>query len=521
MEPNQILLLGLSALIFAITLIIKIFTPRQIDILAGIAALVFFGFAYYLIPDQSYNFFDLSIATKTVIGIIWWLNVAFFVNAIVKKFVYKRRLTPDGEPTVPIILQHLVTSFIYLVIAMIVMRFVLHQSITAVATASGAIALILGYSSRTVFEEIFSGLALSANKPFVKGDLIQLNGEWAFVKDISWRSITYMDMDNNYVVVPNTLVAASKIRNLDQPSKMTRRTMFFRVEYNIPPKIVIEECDKAMHDCPHIIPHPWNFTAFYESDEHGMRYKLHFHVDHYDDWYTASDELWNAMWYRFARKGIRFAHQRHLNYKGADDEKRGIKGSAYDDASWQDLVAQFDQVPMFEGMTKTDMKDLAKSATLRVLGPPERIIEAGSATSSMFLIAYGNADVYEVDERNKETYMATVGEGETLGLMSLLTGAPQRTTMRAKEELGVWEISSDSLHDLFEQKPQVMDNIAKNVARWQLEEDEAINAIATSRSEAAATLKRRTSRLSDRIAKFFDGRNDDDDDDDNMEFNNY
>ena len=67
---------------------------------------------------------------------------------------------------------------------MVVMRFVFNHSITAVATASGAIALILGYSSRTVFEEIFSGLALSANKPFAKGDLIQLNGEWAFVKDI-------------------------------------------------------------------------------------------------------------------------------------------------------------------------------------------------------------------------------------------------------------------------------------------------------------------------------------------------
>ncbi len=519
METNHIFLLGLSALIFAITLLIKIVTPKKVDIQLGIAALVAFGLAFYLLPDKTINFFDLSITTKTILGVIWWISVAFFINAMVKKFVYHRHLTPEGDSTVPLILQHLVTSFIYLVAAMIVMRFVFNHSITAVATASGAIALVLGYSSRTVFEEIFSGLALSANKPFAKGDLIQLNGEWAFVKDISWRSITYMDMDNNYVVVPNTLVASSKIRNLDQPSKMTRRTMYFRVEYNIPPKVVIEECDKAMNDCPHIITHPWNFTSFYDSDEHGMRYKLHFHVGHYDDWYTGSDELMNAMWYRFARKGIRFAHQRHLNYKGAEDEKRGIKGSAYDDASWQDLIEQFDQVPMFEGMTNDDMKVLAKSATMRVLGPPERIIEAGSTITSMFLIAYGNADVYEVDEQGKETLMATVSEAETLGLMSLLTGIPQRTTIRAKEELGVWEISSDSLHALFEQKPEVMENIAKNVVRWQLEEDEAINAIATSRSETAATLKRRTTRLSHRIAKFFDGRNDDDDD--NMEFNNY
>ena len=519
MEPNQVLLLGLSAFIFAITLMTKTFTLRKIDILLGIASLVFFGLAFYLIPDKTINLFDLSFTTRTVIGVLWWMSVAFFVNAMIKQFVYRRHLTSEGESTIPIILQYLVTSLIYLIAAMIAMRFVMNQSITALATASGAIALILGYSSRTVFEEIFSGLALSATKPFAKGDLIQLNGEWAYVKDISWRSITYMDMDNNYVVVSNTAVAASKIRNLDQPSKMTRRTMYFWVEYNVPPKVVIDECDILMKACPHIISHPWNFTSFYEFDDSGMKYKLHFHIAHYDDWYVASDELINAMWYRFGRKGIRFAHQRHLTYTSRDDEKRGLAGSAYDENSWRDLIAQFNQVPMFEGMTKEDMKDLAKSASMRVLGPPERIIEAGSATTSMYLIAYGTADVYEVDDDGKETYMATTGETETIGLMSLLTGVPQRTTIRAKEELGVWDISSDSLHALFEQKPEVMNNIAKNVVRWQLEEDEAINAIATSRSQTAATLKRRTNRLSDRIAKFFDGRNDDDDD--NMEFNNY
>lgn len=520
MDINQTVLLGLSGVCFALLVIAKLTGRKNIDILLGIAAITFFGFIFYLVPNKIQTFFDVSFTTKSLLGIIWWTFAAFLVNALVKKFVYRLHLTSDGESTVPKILQHLVTAFIYLVAAMIVMRFVLHHSITAVATASGAIALILGYSSRTVFEEIFSGLALSANKPFAKGDLIQLNNEWAYVKDITWRSITYEDMDNNYVVVPNTVVAASKIRNLDQPSKSTRRTMFFRVEYNVPPELVIAECNKAMSECPHIKPHPWNFTSFYEFDEHGMKYKLHFHIHHYDDWYVGSDELINAMWYRFARKGIRFAHQRHLNYTTADDETRGIMGSGYNESSWRDLVAQFDQVPMFEGMTKVDMKGLAKSATMRILGSPEKIIDAGSTTTSMFLIAYGIAEVYEVDEHGRETFMTTIGETESIGLMSLLTGVPQRTTIRAKEEVGVWEISSDSLHELFEQKPEIMQNIAKNVANWQLEEDEAINAIATSRTQAEQALKNRTSSLSNRIVKFFDGRKDDDDDD-NLEFTNY
>jgi len=381
MDIDHIAILVLSGICFFLLLIAKILGRKNTDIAFGVAAFIFFGVACLFLPNKTLNAFDFSIDTKSILGVFWWFFGAFLVNSLVKKYIYGLHLTSDGESTVPKILQHLVTAFIYMIATMFVMRYIFDQSITALATASGAIALILGYSSRTVFEEIFSGLALSANKPFSKGDLIQLNNEWAYVKDITWRSITYEDMDNNYVVVPNTVVASSKIRNLDHPSKATRRTMFFWVEYNVPPDMVIKECDIAMSQCPHIKPHPWNFTSFYEFDEQGMKYKLHFHIHHYDDWYVGSDELINALWYRFARKGIRFGHHRHLNYTSAEDEKRGIVGSAYNESSWKDLVAQFDQVPMFEGMTNADMKNLAKSATMRILGAAERIVDAGSTNA--------------------------------------------------------------------------------------------------------------------------------------------
>ena len=52
MQTDHLLLLGLSAIIFAISLIIKIFTARKVGILLGIAALVFFGLAFYLLPEE-------------------------------------------------------------------------------------------------------------------------------------------------------------------------------------------------------------------------------------------------------------------------------------------------------------------------------------------------------------------------------------------------------------------------------------------------------------------------------------
>ena len=87
--------------------------------------------------------------------------------------------------------------------------------------------------------------------------------------------------------------------------------------------------------------------------------------------------------------------------------------------------------------------------------------------------------------------------------MSLLTGTPQRTTIRASEETAVWEISSESLHQLFERKPPVMDSIAKSVAQWQAEEDEAISTLEMNRQQEARYISDRSSSLAEKINKFF------------------
>ncbi|MFQ3243649.1 MAG: small-conductance mechanosensitive channel/CRP-like cAMP-binding protein [Arenicella sp.] len=504
--PLAVLALALLALVLQ-----RLFFSKRYSNVLGLIAAISFGLGFTLFDQiiapeimkvEQLAWINLD-QLKKVNGALFWLSVAYFCNALVKHFVYPRRLTWEGDSKVPLLMQYLVTVLIYLAATVCIVGLIYGQSITGLITASGAVLLIIAYSARALIDEVFAGIAININAPFEKGDLIQLNDEWGYVKEVDWRSITYLDMDNNNVVVPNTKLAASKIRNLDRPRSLTRRVLHIRVEYNVPPKVVIDQCQAAMKECPHIVPHPWQFTSYLDADEKGLRYRLHFYVRHFDDWWLASDELMNAVWYRFARNGIRFAQQRKLNFTNADDAKRSLPDSAYDDATWRTLVERFNQVPMFEGMTPKDMEELARSAELHIIGPPEKIIESGSTRSSMFLIASGAADVYQVDENGIETLMATVGEFETLGLMALLTGSPQKTTIRAKEECAVWEIGSESLHVLFDRKPEIMEAIAKSVARWQAEEDDAINAIEMNRQQEKLFIQQRTNRLSNRIAGFF------------------
>ncbi|MFT5930384.1 MAG: hypothetical protein ACI9GE_000571 [Oceanospirillaceae bacterium] len=50
-----------------------------------------------------------------------------------------------------------------------------------------------------------------------------------------------------------------------------------------------------------------------------------------------------------------------------------MPNSAFDEATEINLLERLQQIPLFEGMIKEDMIEIAKSATLHIVAPPERI----------------------------------------------------------------------------------------------------------------------------------------------------
>lgn len=473
----------------------------------GLSAVVFLSCLYQSQPEilalldrPTYKIEEL---VSNIIATLWWLAIAFLFNKSLNRFIWHGKLAWDGEPAVPRLLREIATVLIYLTAGMIILRFVFDQPITAVAATSGVVALVMGYSAQSTLKEIFAGISLNLDDPFQKGDLVEFEGEWGYIKDMNWRSVIYQDMDQNIVVLPNSKVAEGKIRNLTRPTEVMRRTFYFHAEYNAPTSIVLEVAEQAIKECPKVTRHPGNFAAFYEFDELGAKYKMHFHSKNFDDWFAAGDQVSNALWYGLNRRGIRFAFQRHLNFAFPEDDNRLLPDSLLDNSNWENLVTLFNRVPIFEQMQEEDIQDLAKGANWRIFGPPERIVSVSKTYSSMFIIATGRADVFEVMEDGSEIKMDELGPGQAVGIMTILTGVSQQTTIRAAVETAVWEINSDALHAIFERRPIAMDHIAESAAKWQAEEDKTLAVRKLSRAQEAKIIDKRQTSLSKRISRFF------------------
>jgi small-conductance mechanosensitive channel len=79
--------------------------------------------------------------------------------------------------------------------------------------AAGVLTVALGFAAQTSASNLISGLFLIGERPFVIGDLIQVNGSVGLVMSIDMLSVKLRTVDNLSVRVPNEMLLKSEITN--------------------------------------------------------------------------------------------------------------------------------------------------------------------------------------------------------------------------------------------------------------------------------------------------------------------
>ncbi|TAH24792.1 MAG: mechanosensitive ion channel family protein [Cytophagales bacterium] len=99
--------------------------------------------------------------------------------------------------------------------------FILQQlgiSITPIITALGVGGLAVALALQDTLANLFAGLNVIAGRRLKQGDFIQLeNGQDGLIEDITWRSTVIREQTNNHIIVPNTKLASSVIKNYSTP----------------------------------------------------------------------------------------------------------------------------------------------------------------------------------------------------------------------------------------------------------------------------------------------------------------
>ncbi len=117
------------------------------------------------------------------------------------------------------------------------------------------------------------------------------------------------------------------------------------------------------------------------------------------------------------------------------------------------------RIPLFEHCSKTDLQHIAGIADELDLQAGKVLIREGERGREFFVLVTGEAEV-----RRKGRKIATVGPGDFVGEMALLSKAPRNATVTAVTPLDVLVITDRAFVDLLDKTPDLWHKVARTLA---------------------------------------------------------
>ncbi|HKI29226.1 MAG TPA: cyclic nucleotide-binding domain-containing protein [Actinomycetota bacterium] len=133
-----------------------------------------------------------------------------------------------------------------------------------------------------------------------------------------------------------------------------------------------------------------------------------------------------------------------------------------------DLLAQ---VPLFEGLSRRHLKQIAEHADEISFRERETIVEAGEPGGSFFVIVEGEVRVVRGDRT-----IARAGPGEFFGEISLLDGGPRTASVIAETPVVAIRLFKASFDKVVRDEPRVAGKILAVVARRLREAERTVTA---------------------------------------------
>jgi potassium efflux system protein len=152
----------------------------------------------------------------TLMGLLSAALILFFSHLLIRLWRHvlsTRILARSGLETG---LQHSMTSItVYLLwgAGVLVALHAFGLSSTSLTVAFGALGIGLGFGLQNIFNNFISGIILLFERPIQVGDSVEINGIWAEVKKIRFRSTVVQTFDNASLIIPNSEFISSQVTN--------------------------------------------------------------------------------------------------------------------------------------------------------------------------------------------------------------------------------------------------------------------------------------------------------------------
>lgn len=449
---------------------ISIFLPlqaRKRKMASGLIAIIAFSLLYitesYIIGTTAQFTAEHRRFAEYGVGIAWWFSLAYFFNQVFHHFIWEGIFVKKNQSIVPSLIRNLFDALVYSLALILIIHFVFEKPANGVIAASSIITFILGISARDSLATVFSGISLSLNENIKRGDFIAVNNYFGEIINMDWRTVTILSKTDNYIIVPNHVLANAVVTNFSRPKTQRGLEINILQSYEHSPQRVKDLLLKSASQSFLVLknPAPQAFVNKYEVE--GIRYTLLVYTNELTD-VKVYNEVLSIVWYAFYREGIDWDLDPstqiipHLQLSDGKTDEEIVKH-----------VAILKNKGIFTTLNERELTALIGNAKKGIYGPPEQIVKQGDEGSSLFYIAEGHLEVLIDQEDGSKLKVAELKSGDIFGEMALLTGQKRTATVVANTEVAVYEISKEIISPVIEHRREILNDMSLLLAQREVE----------------------------------------------------
>lgn len=204
------------------------------------------------------------------------------------------------------LLHALIAIAIYLVTALLLLRFGFNQNPIALLATSTILSAVIGLALQPTLGNMFSGVSIEIERPLRIGDYVcqgELEGR---VEALRWRSVSIRTAGGSLIVMPNAEFTSRAIEIIPHDIPV-RQMAHFTVPGDVPPGRVKQlGLEVLRSDIPALAPEPAPYIIVTGVDalSGNLRYGARFYTTEFLDRSQIVSQIIERLWYRLSRAGI-------------------------------------------------------------------------------------------------------------------------------------------------------------------------------------------------------------------------
>lgn len=330
------------------------------------------------------------------------------------------------EARVPTIIKTVTRAFAIIVPFALLVAVVWNLDLTKYIAAIGVGSIAIAFALQNTLSSVISGILLALDKPFKEGDWIEVNGNTGRVIDLNWRTTRLAVNGRDIIVIPNTMLLDSELKNFTAFDKGYRDSISFGFAYSDLPNTVKDVMLQVAKDCPAVSEHPPAEVHTISYDDSSIGYQMHFHCDVYISAFQARrtrDDLMTRLYYAAAREGLEIPYPiRTLRKTGEGDLSRSDITKIAKTALCENSLTSIGSSAVLD--------KLAQEAKISHFGRGTRISQIGEYEKGIYLILTGAVKIS--DRTGREVKI--LGKGELFGARLLVGQRVNRQTTYAVQD---------------------------------------------------------------------------------------